>query len=222
MLLTLPIRGTVTSNQDPTHSSIFDLVLTISVSVITVSYGRTPSLGDCRGDGLEDGELMERPSRPAACTHQEWRLALDLERVDKTMAEQVKLHIPYQFGAQASCTCVLPRTLQRSVSAASRSPLSTTAQPVLGRRTWGSAVQRRVRHGMQIVTGRNDIGSYIDAEAICFQEPGIITTTGRVHLEADEECGVRNPYRARHHPVVRDFGGDVTDLSNEMVTRIEN
>ncbi|MNK94942.1 MmgE/PrpD family protein [compost metagenome] len=46
---------------------------------------------------------------------------------------------------------------------------------------------------MRIVTGRNDVGAYLDAEAGGFQDPAIADIAGRVRLEVDPECATEIP-----------------------------
>jgi 2-methylcitrate dehydratase PrpD len=46
---------------------------------------------------------------------------------------------------------------------------------------------------MRIVKGRNDVGSYLDAEAQNFQEPAVAAIARRVRLEVDPECATEIP-----------------------------
>ena len=46
---------------------------------------------------------------------------------------------------------------------------------------------------MRIVNGRNDVGSYLDAEARNFQEPAVSAMARRVRLEVDPECATEIP-----------------------------
>ncbi|WP_179403709.1 MmgE/PrpD family protein [Burkholderia guangdongensis] len=46
---------------------------------------------------------------------------------------------------------------------------------------------------MRIVRGRNDVGSYLDAEAENFQDPAVASIAGRVTLETDPECAAAIP-----------------------------
>ena len=46
---------------------------------------------------------------------------------------------------------------------------------------------------MRIVNGRNDVGSYLDAEADGFQDPIVAGVANRVRLEVDPECALEIP-----------------------------
>lgn len=46
---------------------------------------------------------------------------------------------------------------------------------------------------MRIVKGRNDVGSYLDAEAERFKDPAVASVAERVKLEVDPECATKIP-----------------------------
>ena len=46
---------------------------------------------------------------------------------------------------------------------------------------------------MRIVTGRNDVSSYLDMEASGFQDPAVLAVADRVRMVRDEECTFENP-----------------------------
>jgi 2-methylcitrate dehydratase PrpD len=46
---------------------------------------------------------------------------------------------------------------------------------------------------MRVVKGRNDVGSYLDEEALGFSDPAVAAVAQRVRLEVDPECATKIP-----------------------------
>lgn len=74
---------------------------------------------------------------------------------------------------------------------------------------------------MRIVTGRNDMASYLRAEGIGFQDAAISAMAERVRLQADTECGMHPPMgrvtvRLRDGRVLSDTGHALGSPSNPL------
>jgi 2-methylcitrate dehydratase PrpD len=74
---------------------------------------------------------------------------------------------------------------------------------------------------MRIVSGRNDMASYLRAQAVGFQDAAITAMAERVRLEADAECGMRPPMgrvtvRLHDGRVISDIGHALGSPSNPL------